>query len=443
MGWPMRQELRKSQGSSWFPLLELALPGGGAKRYAYGPGVAALGVGQYDGKLLDISPLPRSLSDRQGSLQDVEYTAEVDDSDGTLSAIIEGSSGRLVRGSTATRRLVSPNVASSWWMTTFEGIVSRYQLTAPRRWQFSIRANDIVLRSPGFPRMTIDATDWPGLPTASASQYGPIIYGKHSNVGTTQAGGAVPLIPLDATGVKFLLQWGWAKTLDRVFSDAVLKVLTSDYTITHPIVNSGRLSTVVTFVVAQGTKAITADVQGLEHVGDGSGALIELTALQIKHLLVNFAVGDWKNGAWLADSTARVDASSFAAHAARYPNAKGSRRILASEKGQPIDELNAWSKSWEARLYWNNQGNIAVAVDPIQQTNIYMDETWLRYDGAQRPMSLVLNPDWDGLISSVASQYQYGESAGKYLGVLEVQDPTATIDQPDSISLPWSAAYVS
>lgn len=440
MGWPLRQELRKPQGSSAFVLLELALPGG-TRRYAYGPGAGVPGVGQFDGKLIDIAPLLRQLADRQGTLQDVEFTAEVADADGSLSALIYGASGRSVRGSAATRKLVSLNVAQAWWATTFVGVVDRHTYLGARRWQFTIRANDKVLNSPGFPRMVIDAGDWAGLPTSSASQYGPLIYGKHDSTGTASKG-AVPLVALDSTGVKYLVQWGRSKSIPNVYSDAVLKTLTTDYSISYPVTNSGRLATVVTFVAAQGSKAITADVQGFEDAGDGSGSLIEAAALQIKHLLVNFVYGDWKNGAWLADSSAPVDASSFATHAARYPNAKGSRRIFTSKKLQPVDELNDWVQSWEARLYWNNMGKIAVAPDLIQARNLYMDETWLRYDSRARPAAPVpVNPDWEGLLSSVSAQYQFGETAGKYLGELQVQDPTATFENPDAISLPWSADY--
>ena len=183
----------------------------------------------------------------------------------------------------------------------------------------------------------------------------------------------------------------------------------------------------------------TADGQGLEDGGNGAGALIEQAASQIKHMLVNWVYGDYKSGLWLADSTAPVDASAFAAHAARYTGAKGSRRILTSQKTLPIDEINAWAKSWEARLHWNNRGDLSVAIDPIQQIPLYLDETWLRYDG-HRPMSISLSPDWDGIISSVTAQHKYGETAGKYLEVFEAQDPTATLELPDSVELRWAAA---
>lgn len=441
MGWPLRQEFQRSQGGSAIWTETLALPTG-TKRYAFGPGVGLLGVGQYDARVTDASDLSRALPDRGGSLADAEYTITLADPDGALAAIIEGSQGRSIRGSAVTEQLGSPKVASFWWMTTFLGVIDRYSLVDRRSVQFTIRPNDLILRSPGFPRMAIEPSDWTGLPTSSASQYGPIIYGKH-DAGASGTG-QVPLIPLDSTGTKFLLTWGWAKSVDRVYSNKVLKILTTDYTISHPTTNSGRLCTVVTFVSAQGSNTITSDVQGLEDIGDGSGALIELTALQMKHVFVNFMVGDWMSGAWLADSTAPIAASAFVAHSQAYPNAKGSRRIWKSQKVRPLDEIANWQKSWEALIFWSNRGQLSVVPWPFHRLNIYMDETHLRYDkpNGKPPTFRTLDPDWDGIISKVTAQYQYSEAQAKFLGSLDVTDlATAAVEAPDSIDLPYSAAY--
>ncbi len=67
-----------------------------------------------------------------------------------------------------------------------------------------------------------------------------------------------------------------------------------------------------------GTRPITVNVQGIENVGDGSGALITDAILQYRHALQNWLIGEYASGAWLASPTfpddatlAQIDDASF------------------------------------------------------------------------------------------------------------------------------------
>ena len=269
--------------------------------------------------------------------------------------------------------------------------------------------------------------------------YGPLIYGKHSSFGNT-ATGAVPLVPLDSTGTKFLLCWGRPTAVVNVYSAKILKTLTTDYSVSYPTTNSGRLATVVTFVAAQGDKEITADVQGYETAGDGTGTLIESPVDQIKHVILNWVFNDYMSGLWFSESTAPVDPSYFAQLSARFATARGSRRIFGS-RVRAIDMLNEWSQSWEFRLCWSNAGKIVPRYDYAQLRDVHSDEVWLRFDSPSRPISIDYKPDWEGQISGVTLNYFFSEAEGKYLGNLDVEDLTIELEAPDSLDLPWSAAY--
>src|SRR5574341_1554011 len=321
MPWLMKQELRRAQGRSAWLQQEVALPGL-TKRWTYGAaaGAAVAGVGQFDGQMLSLSPLRRALSDRDGRMQEVQYTFAVEDEGDAIAAL----DPRQIKGSAATLRLVSAGAPWAKAFVAFSGVVDRYSLVGDHRWEFTIAANDAALRLPSFPRARIDAADFFGLPAASAAQDGPLIYGKHSSQGNT-AKGAVPLVALDAEGLKYLVAWGRMKAVDPVYSDGVLKTLGADYSLSFPVSNSGRTYTRVTFVAAQGTKAITADMEGYESVGDGSGALVENPVEEFKHLLVNWIFNDYKSGTWFADSTAPVDVPMFRTLAAQFAGARGAR----------------------------------------------------------------------------------------------------------------------
>lgn len=87
---------------------------------------------------------------------------------------------------------------------------------------------------------------------------------------------------------------------------------------------------------ASGEEPITLNVQGIEDAGDGTGDLITAIALQYRHALQNWLIGDYQSGAWLASPTmpddpelSQLDEASFDAvaeiHADRleggYPGA--------------------------------------------------------------------------------------------------------------------------
>lgn len=81
----------------------------------------------------------------------------------------------------------------------------------------------------------------------------------------------------------------------------VLQTLGTDYT-TSVKVKNGNSYHVITFGKDQGTNAVTADVEGIEAVGDGTGALISKGPDAFYHFLNNWVLQDYRTGSWFPDS---------------------------------------------------------------------------------------------------------------------------------------------
>lgn len=436
LGYEMRQELSKGQGAAWFVVLDVALPASTA-RYSF-VGTAAATLGQYDGRLLELGSFVRSMSDRSFQMESLEEDCLVDDTSNVLAAAVFGANGKSVRGSVVTLRLGSPNVASSGWFVVFQGVLDQYRMERPHVWRLVLRPNDLPLRR-RYPKPMISAADWPNAPDASLAQYGPLIYGAH-DARTTTSTGAVPCVYVDDVGFRYLVCWGRAKSVDSVYKDGVLQ--SSGYTVTYPVVG-GRVCTVIDFTSTMGNSAITADVQGYETVGDGSGTLITNPADQLKHELVNWVYGDYKSGAWLSSTGVPLNLAAFTQTGLffRAFGHVGSRRVFG-EQLTGLETLAEWASSWQTSLFWSNLGGLTPRVFDYRALSLYPDERWAR--GDRSPYEPNFRPDWEGLIDRVTLEYFYQHAASKYQRTLEVRDPTSTLpDAPDSLPLPWSAAYES
>lgn len=433
----LQAELDKPQGGSFVTVVTLALPGG-TRRYVLGAGEDALDGA---GVMTEISSLSRSFDYRNHGLQDLEFNLLLADPEDEIAALVEGADSRGITGSVVTRMLGSLHVPSADWSPTFVGVIAgKPELEGPKSWRFRVRPDDRRLRG-SFPRASIDFADWPHATEDALAQFGPLLYGKHDSAGNTEKG-AVPLLCVDTAAFKYLLCWGRAKAVSRIYGDGT--PIASGWSISYPILNSGRLATVVTFTSSQGSKAITADCEGYESVGDGTGALIDNGAHQIVHELSNWMLGDYRSGPWLGTSTL-VDGALFdqvAEYLAIYGG--GSSRRLFGDQRKGLDVLNEWAESHEVNLFWTAEGKIGASLVEPQTRDIYSDTAWLRYDD-EKPsgrFGVKLRPDTENLIDRIDIQHLFGEAAGKYLRSLTVADPTLGLDASESLQLPWSAAYL-
>lgn len=409
-----------------YPLLTVSFPGG-SKRVS-SVAIASATLGMFEPRVLRWDTLRRGVAERTNGLESVDFSVDVADTDRYFSGLLAGANGYGVRGSAFTLQLVSPNVIPADWFTLFAGILADWEQPRPLVWTWKFRPNDLALERP-FPKTKISATDWPNAERDARGLYPNLPYGK---ITSNLLGGAIRCPLVDITGCRYLVCAGWAKSVTTVFADGLA---TSGYSITHPLVG-GRVYTVIDFTTTQGEAEITADIDGYETVGDGTGTLIENPADQLLHFLVNFVWGDYKTGAWLSSSTAPVDTTLFTA-AAAFLTARGYKgsRVLGgrSEPQQGLAALEQWCASVQACPFWRNNGKLAVkfpnpAASPYPAAVI---------DSAQMNLDGLVYSSQD-LVDRVAVSYLFDHVQEQFTQTLEVRDPGLPHEIGDSLELPWA-----
>jgi hypothetical protein len=310
-----------------FWILDLHLASGVDKQWSEGSPASAV-LGQYVDKVVKWGGMRFGGSDRSFSITPTECSPLVQDTDKEFSTFLEGPQAEdLIRTpATALIRLGSANPAipTSKWYTYFTGIMDQWGFQEPYQAKLWLRTDTRKLDAE-FGRL-VGPGDFPRADAAARGQLCPMIWGVQDS-GADK--GAVKTMLVDTSNQWYLLSVGWLKAVSRVFV-AGLQV-TSNFTVIHPTVN-GRVYTVIQWTgSAPPDGAITADVQGYETVGDGTGTLIENEANILKHLLVNFIYGD-ATSLWLADATAPVDTTAFASAAAILD--RGGRRAGGSSTGR-------------------------------------------------------------------------------------------------------------
>lgn len=118
--------------------------------------------------------------------------------------------------------------------------------------------------------------------------------------------------------------------------------------------------------VVDGSAPLTADVQGVESVGDGSGTLLTSVYDQYRHWLINFAFGDYQAGAWLpaptySDGTALIDSAAFDTAKVDRPFYDGGGIVGANGDLRTKQAwLAAWNTSGDLRSGFTRLGQFTV-----------------------------------------------------------------------------------
>ena len=422
----MKAELQKPHPEV-YPVLTVVFPG--ASKLVSSSSVASATLGQFEGRVLRWDNLRRGVAERTCGLESVDFSVDVADADRFFANLLAGQYGHQVRGSAFLLQLISPNVVPADWFTLFAGILADWEQPSPLVWTWTFRPNDLALERP-FPKTKINFADWPNASREARGLYPNLPYGKLSS---NQVGGAVRCPLVDMTDCRYMVSAGWARAVTNVLVDGVL--VTSGYTITRPTVN-GRRYTLIDFTSTQGAAEVTADIEGYETVGDGTGTLIENPAEQLQHFLVNWVWGDYKTGAWLSPTTAPVDTTLFAA-AASFLSARGHKGARALGGGMEpktgLSALEEWCSSLQCQPFWRNSGKLAVkfenpgaaAYPAIALSAGEMEMGSLRYNSQDR-------------VDRVTVQYILDNVAGQFTQALEVRDPTLTHELGDSLDLPWA-----
>lgn len=430
-----------SPSSNPFWVFTIALPtaaGTVSLRYASASINSPTG-GQYPGKVLEWGDITQSAIDTSGRIERNETTVTVDDTDRSIAKILAGPYANNLRGALAGIFLGEPNVASQSWYTAFFGMIASWDVPAPLRVRFKLTPADQQMRAQTPLRKFLKA-DWNNLPLTTTSEVVnttvPLAYGKHNSQGLGDQG-MVPCPYVDTTTHTYAVCLGRAKSVDRVYVDGVITV--SGWT-AGTTVKNGVIYTTITFTTDQGTKKITADVQGYENIGSGAGTMLDNPADCIKHYLTNFVFSNYANGNWLSTS-AKVDSVSFA-NAALFCAQQGYKTsFYVGESTTPEELLSSWAYSFGLIPYWTNAGQIGLAVDSHKTTSIYMDWPYFRHDLHDFGGGFTLTREEQDIRDRYAISFQKRASDGTYVSSVVVKDPDTNENASEDISLDGSPSY--
>ncbi len=416
---------------------EVDLPGG-TKRYSMN-GQASAARGHFEDKILSFGSITRRIAGRKNNLENFEAIVEIDDKDFELSILLAGPDANSVRGSVARVVLFSTNVDNSVAFTYFEGRILSPKATPSLSYLVPFVPNNMPLEK-YFPKHSISQFDFTNADADALGRYVPLIYGVHDSTGVTNEG-MVKAFSVDTVNFRYLLSLGILKSVDAVYSAKALKTIDSDYTITNPIVN-GKQFTLIDFVADQGDNEITADLQGYETIGDGTGTLIDDPVDQLKHVLVNFVWGDYSSGLWLPDASAPIDTARFA-ETKTFLTAlgfEGSRDIFSSQR-KGIQVLNEWLDNHRVKGFWAKPGNLAIRPDDFRTTDIYIDDPWIRWDFHQQSKSMPpFEIDDLNVLDRVDISFLFDSAKNKFNRTLVVEDPSVVQGVSEKIDYHWSAA---
>lgn len=384
--------------------------GSNALRYAEGD-LSSAGRGLFQGRILDpgISSFAFGMQPFQHSLEGQSISVTLADYDRALSSEIAGSgaSPTLTRGSQVLVRVCSLSVDPASWDTRWTGILDTYDQVAPNRWQLTFRPNDLPLTETLFPRQRwVIGPHFPAAPISSRALVAPLVFGIHNSVGSTGAG-AVAGIRVGPG--QYLFGAGGLADIWRVYVNGSLQAA-ADWSWAISTVD-GQSWSIVTFdtdpainadgAVEPDSVEVTADVDGLTSVGDGSGTVITDPIDCLRLLLDNFVFGDWAMGAWDTTS-AGVDTTAFATvktflAGQGQGGLKAARAIDSQRRGG--DELREWCSTFVVYPVWNKSGQLSLVADDSRDGASYVSDPWIR-----REEVLAISEDCDLVVTNDVSQ---------------------------------------
>lgn len=424
--------------ASVVPVLTMTLADGTAYRVCgiEGP-IASASLGFFEPRVRSWGRWPRPLSGRDGDLRGATGTIVLDDTDLSVSA-----KAYKMRGSAVTLKLASLSLAAADYFTYFTGIVSAV-VRRGAEWEVQLRTDDAWLLG-DVPKATFTSSAWPSLHSSALGKPIPIIYGTHDATGGLGSNGMVPAYYVDTATFRFAIAGHYLKAVRRAYLNGIGLIPTTDYLVQHPIVGGRQYTAIQLFADPGSNPVVTCDVDGIEDVGDGTGALITNPATQLKHFLVNFVNGDYQRGAWALDSTAAVDTTHFTTAAGFFTamNFRGSRWI-GEQTRSGAAELQQWCRDLETSCFWANSGKLGVLpFDPrTQNAGVYpADRIIESVDVMRGEISTVF--DSEAFVARIQTRYVPRSVDGQFLYEREDRDATSTLKAPFVKEARWFPAEI-
>lgn len=406
-------------------------------RYLSESGVPAQSIAQYHGKVLSWSPVRRGISEHDATLTRPEVNVTIDDNDKDFAHLIESEYGHQLRRSATRLKLLGSGLTS---FTYFTGLLTSWSQNSPHRYNLILRQDDEALERK-FPKARITQYDWPDVHSDTLGKFATILYGSHDSTADTNEG-MLPTLYVDTSGFRYIVSYGWAKEVKRVYVDGV-ETDSSNYAITHPVIN-GRQWTLVDFTSDQSSAIITVDADGYEENGNGTGSLIVNPVRQWAHVLENFIYTDYLSGSWSTGNAPLEDSLvGVAANFADRGAFEGAIRISGDQiKGK--DFVNAWLKSWEARAFWTRLGELAVLFLDSYPQSLYKDNeitySWLRWHKHEQSYTDRLNVE--GIANRIVVRYTMNSVSGSLKLSLEMKDPSVVEEMALSLDQIYGAGKI-
>ncbi len=434
--------------------LEVDLPDG--TLYLSKAPVNSAARGPADTRVVQFGRLSYKVAPLQHALMPVNTSVVLSDVDFAVSNLI-GKDQQFLNAA-ARMYLESPNFARH---QILGGYVVDARSDQVGQWTFELKTRDSLLDT-YIPRYELNVFDFANLDKGAKGThrshrrvvsgttlggYPPIVYGMHDDF-SDGAAGAIPLPLVDTTAFIYLVSIGWTNPI-RVYSAGVLKTVTTDYTVSRTTVN-GRYYTIVTFLADQGTNAVTADVEGYDTVGDGTGTLIYDPVSVMLHFITNFILNDYSRGLWTATDATFFDTASWTAVQGLLNDRAGgaaftcSRYLSNQVTGKSA--LEEFCQSFGLLPYWTNAGLLALAIDdptmaypdtyPLSPFIRWEDVRGLRQrrDAGKQAHRVIATFE---TITSGGTGTSSSTSVPKEMWQIEVYDANSAANQDDHISLAW------
>ena len=308
----------------WLPLLTLSTPGETIRLASAGCGASSRSEGPHEALVSRWGRHRMAAEDDRYGLETPERTIEIVDRDRRWSKLV--AANPWLQGSLATERLASRNVPAASWYTSYVGRLYAWPQTAPDRYELVLRPRDIEL-SAVLAGPVLREGDWPLIDKAQIGKTAALLWGSHDSSSGSYLG-AVTCPCVDTSAWKYVVCFGRAKSVPRVWLAGVLKTVTTHYTVTYPAVN-GRTWTMITFVSPTSGAEVRCDVDGYGAGADGAGALIQTPGAMILHALANWTYARSDGGTWYTTNAA-VDDAALTALDATIANAASGAPVHAA-----------------------------------------------------------------------------------------------------------------
>ncbi len=443
-------------------LLEIDLPDGTTFRTSDAGRASA--TAPYKPFVQSWTPITYGVSDNDGRVERMRSTVRVMDPEPrTLTKILTGENGRLIRGSVARLRAAIAGLDESDWWSRLTGIVQDWKMPEPFVIEFLLRSvADDPLRGSGN-RLLVTRDDFDTAPDDSLGAPVLEIYGKHESAGTNVTGMlnctrvSTNGDPNDRTTAPIRYLVGSGRLVDAIDSweDGASKTAVGAHgTGWFWEERNGRVYTTIGF--ASGAPdpgegaVVTVDAWGLGKLAtptpDPSDDLevMKNGIEQLRHYLTNYVLNDWHRKddktSWFDPFTDTIlQRDSWDLSMAYFE-----RKVLYGARAVPSQTVEAtmaeFNESWAVSYFLDESGELGVAVnDPhTSKEDIYSQVEMGRSD--MRGKLFALESDLTRQIDSIRNRFFFSEAEGEYLGARVARDPNRGLNREIEIKMPWSGA---